>query len=135
MHKVLQAALLVLCASRAEAQPLAISGADCRKLARHVPDAGVEYRPGVDARGKAVAPADLNATPQIHVPDTISFDAAVDLRRFGVPAGSPLFQPNAQVGEIRIGRDGQVLFNGEPLGSPEIRALEAYCSRQVLRRR
>lgn len=31
----------------------------CRVLARHVPAADVEYRPGVDGRGRAVAPADM----------------------------------------------------------------------------
>jgi hypothetical protein len=74
-----------------------------------------------------VAPADINAAPQIRVPDTITFDAAVDLRRFGIPQTSPLFEPNVSIGRVDVLQDGRVLFNGERLGDPEVAALEELC--------
>lgn len=122
---------LVLWPALSAAQSLSITATECRQLVQHTPAADVTYKPGVDARGRAVAPADLNPAPQIRVPDTIVFDAGVDLRRYGVPTSSPLFQPNVKVGEVRVDKDGRTYFNGQPLGDPEIAALEAFCKRRL----
>lgn len=130
MKRLFLAACLVLTATPAVAQQVTITGIDCRKLARHTPAPDVAYRPGVDVRGRAVAPADINAAPQIRVPETITFDAAVDLRRFGIPQTSPLFQPNVSIGRVDVLQDGRVLFNGERLGDPEVAALEELCRQQ-----
>ncbi len=131
MKRLCIAVCLMGLAGAVPAQTITVTGVDCRKLARYVPPPGVEYQPGVDVRGRKVAPADLNAAPQIRVPETITFDAAVDLRRFGIPPGSPLFDPNVTVGEVRVGMDGRVLFNGQRLGDPEIAALEELCRERI----
>jgi hypothetical protein len=76
------------------AQPLAqaqtsfvISAEDCRLLARHTPDPGVEYQPGIDARGRKVVPADLGGRLPVHVPETFIIDIDVYLAdRPGIPA-------------------------------------------------
>ena len=128
MLRVCLAACLVMAAAPAWAQKVTITGVDCRKLVRHQPSADATYKPGVDARGRKVAPADINGAPQIRVPDTITFDAAADLRRFGIPATSPLFEPNVPLGRVDVLQDGRVFFNGERLGDPEIAALEELCS-------
>jgi len=63
----------------------------------------------------------------------VAFDVAVDLRRFGVPNGSPLYQPNVRLGEVRVDvLTGRTLYNGEALGNPEIEALREACRRQGL---
>ncbi|HEX2116637.1 MAG TPA: hypothetical protein VHM01_19710 [Alphaproteobacteria bacterium] len=129
MLRACLAACLIVVAAPAWAQKVTIAGIDCRKLIPHQPSADVAYKPGVDARGRPVAPADVNGAPQIRMPEVITFDAAVDLRRFGIPATSPLFQPNVSVGRVDVLRDGRIFFNGERLGSPEIAALEELCSR------
>ena len=118
MKQLCLAACLAVLAGPAMAQKVTISGVDCRRLVQHQPAPGVAYQPGVDARGRKVAPADINAAPQIRVPETITFDAAADLRRFGIPASSPLFQPNVHVGRVDVQQDGRVFFNGERLGNP-----------------
>ena len=130
MTRLCLAACLVVLAAPAMAQKVTITGVDCRRLARHMPAPDVAYKPGVDARGRAVAPADINAAPQIKVPETITFDAAADLRRFGIPPTSPLFEPNVSVGRVDVLRDGRVLFNGERLGDSEVAALEEFCRQQ-----
>ena len=56
-----------------------ISEMDCSQLVTHVASSDVSYRPGVDVNGNAVAPADLNAQPQISVPDVISIPVTIDL--------------------------------------------------------
>lgn len=118
----------------ARAETITLTGVDCRKLVRHVPSPDAAYRPGVDAYGRSVPPADLEDVPRIRIPDAITFDAAADLRRFGIPPSSPLFQPNVRIGEIRVESDGQVFFNGEPLQGREIAALEALCRERLLPR-
>lgn len=111
-----------------------VTAADCRRLfTEHRPAADVAYKPGVDVNGKPVAGADLNPAPQIKVPETVTFDIAVDLTRYGVPASSPLFQPNVKLGQVQMDlASGKVLYNGEPLGNPEIEALREACRRQGL---
>ena len=131
MKRFVLAACLLLVAAPAWAQKVTVSGADCRKLIRHSPAPDVAYKPGVDTRGRPVAPADINAAPQIRVPETITFDAAVDLRRFGIPNTSPLFQPHVGVGRVDVQQDGRVFFNGQRLGSPELAALEELCQAQL----
>lgn len=111
-----------------------VTGVDCRRLfVTHQPSADVAYKPGVDVHGKPVAPADLNPAPQIKVPETVAFDVAVDLRRFGVPQTSPLFQPSVKLGEVRVDvLTGKTLYNGEAIGNPEIEALREACKAQGL---
>ncbi len=118
----------------AESATIQVTGVDCRRLfVEHRPAPDVAYRPGVDVHGRPVVGADLNPTPQIRVPETVAFDVAVDLRRFGIAQTSPLFQPNVKLGEVRVDvASGRTLYNGEPLGNPEIEALREACRRQGL---
>ena len=120
-----------LAAAPGQAQTVTISAADCAKLATQVPAPDVAYQPGVDMHGRAVAPADLNASPSIRPPDTISFDVAVDLRRFGIAQSSPLFQPNVPLGRVSVEPNGRVLYNGQPIGNPETAALGELCRRRI----
>src|SRR5262245_35359682 len=75
------------------AQPqLQVTAADCRRLVQYVPSGDVNYRPGTDVYGRQVAPADLNPAPPLGPPQLMTVFIDADLRRFGVPATSPLFQ-------------------------------------------
>jgi len=120
--------------SAATPTKIEVTGVDCRRLfVTHQPSADVAYKPGVDVHGKPVAPADLNPVPQIKVPETVAFDVAVDLRRFGVPQTSPLFQPSVKLGEVRVDvLTGKTLYNGAAIGNPEIEALREACKAQGL---
>jgi hypothetical protein len=131
--------LLLLVALPALAQAPAatkvqVTAADCRRLFtehRAAPD--VAYKPGVDVNGRPVAGADLNPAPQIRVPDTVAMDIAIDVSRYGVPVNSPLYQPNIKLGEVRMDlASGRVLYNGQPLGNPELEALREACRREGL---
>ncbi len=131
--------LLLLLAVPAFAQAPAptkvqVTAADCRRLfTEHRPAPDVAYRPGVDVHGRPVVGADLNPTPQIKVPETVAFDIAIDLSKYGLPASSPLYQPNIKLGEVRMDlASGRVLYNGAPLGNPEIEALREACRREGL---
>ncbi len=114
--------------------PIRATPADCRRvLTEHRPAPDVAYQPGVDVRGRPVAGADLNPAPQFQVPDTVAFDIAVDLKKYGIASTSPLFQPNFKLGEVRMDvASGRVLYNGQPLGNPELEALREACRAQGL---
>ena len=124
-------------ATPAAAQSIYMDGVDCQRLTvTHVPAPDVAYKPGVDAQGRKVAPADLNGGgAQITVPDRITFDVAVDLRRFGIPSTSPLFQPNLPLGKVTVERDGRAFYNGQPLQSPEVEALRELCRQRGVAKR
>lgn len=53
--------------------------ATCRQLVDHVASPDVKYKPGTDAQGRKVAPADLKPRANIKVPETITIPITVDL--------------------------------------------------------
>lgn len=134
MRRILLILGLACVGAPAHAQTITVTGSDCARLVQHQPAPDVAYRPGVDVRGRPVASADLNPTPQIRVPETITFDIAVDLRRFGVSRTSPLYEPNLRLGTVTVGKDGRVYYDGQPLGDAENAALAEACRRQGGRR-
>lgn len=108
-----------------------ISHADCRYLARHQPASDVEYRPGVDVHGKAVAPADLPGSGGLQLRQGLTIDIELDLRQhLGLAENSPLLREDANIGVVEV-RDGEVYFNGQRLDAPEVGALEAVCEDEI----
>lgn len=126
-----------LVALPALAQKITMDGVDCQRLTvTHVPAPDVTYKPGVDAQGRKVAPADLNGgAAQFTVPDRITFDVAVDLRRYGIPSTSPLYEPNLPLGKVTVERDGRAFYNGQPLQNQEVEALREICKQRGATRR
>lgn len=66
---------------------IVITKVDCSRLIRHVPAADVAYQPGVDARGRAVAPADMpgsgaNALPNL-LSDVLEFPVTINPIAYG----------------------------------------------------
>ena len=117
---------------------LVISDRDCAAFRPYVQDPSVEYKVGVDSHGNAVAPADLGGGLQVS-PD-ISFPVTVDIRpwtelngrlaqrhRQNQPAYELGTGTEATVGTVTV-RDGQVLFNGQPLSSPYENAIAQACT-------
>ncbi len=128
---------LVFCLPKetwAEALEVRISRADCARLVAHVPGDDVAYRPGVDARGRPVAPADLDGTPTLALPESYRIRIEVDSDdRFGIPATAGRYDADIAVGEALVEADGRVLFNGQPLQSDEAFELGRRC-RELLGR-
>jgi hypothetical protein len=107
-----------------------VTRSDCARLVTHVPDPGVAYQPGVDVRGRPVAPADLGGTPRIKLPEEVEVPVTLDmLARYGLPANSSLYKlDDTVIGTARVRvRDGRAWFNGEPLGDEESFALALAC--------
>jgi len=111
-----------------------VTANDCRRVVTHVAAADVEYRPGVDAHGRKVAPADLGGTPQVEIPDTITFDLQLDLEELaGPPPPGPVGEVFGRpvLGHISI-RGNKVYFNDRLLGDLAEAELARKC-REMLR--
>ena len=116
---------------------LVITDRDCDAFRPYVEDPSVEYKPGVDAHGDAVAPPDLNGG--IQVSPNVSFPITVDIRPWTnlnaqAPQGAGSTPPpytlgtgtEASVGTVSV-QDGKVFFNGQQLSSPYENAVAQAC--------
>ncbi len=102
----------------------------CRFIANYQDGDAAAYQPGVDVKGDAVAPADLNP-PIIIIEQPIVVPIEIDiLERFDIvaPEGVEL---KPEFARIAIHRDGRVEFNGQ-----EITQRSAFvCSQERLKAR
>jgi hypothetical protein len=117
---------------------IVITKVDCSRLIRHTPAPDVAYRPGVDAKGRAVAPADVpgsgaNAIPGL-VPDVLEIPLTIKPMQGATYAKRGAGDSQATLGTVRYDMNkGTFTFNGEPLGSAEQEELARACARQGVR--
>jgi len=99
----------------------------CQTLTRHRPAADVEYKPGVDVRGRPVAPADLPGSTGSAPIDRFDIPVTLDLaKRMGLRAPTGGLRGDAQIGWLTL--DGnRLFFNGQPIGDVAQAELYAYC--------
>lgn len=124
--------VLAVAAAPAAAQTLVVRPEVCAALTAHVPDPGVAYKPGLDARGRAVAPADL---PGFGGPafDEVALQLTVDLRkRLGIKLDETLFPGGVELGYVTV-RGGRAYYNGTPLAAGSEAALASLCRGRGLR--
>lgn len=103
----------------------------CQSLIEYKEPAGVEYQPGVDAKGRYVPPADLNGTPEVKLPDSIDVPLTLDvLENSGITA------PAGIEGKLPLGKltfkGNAVYLNGQRLGGRDTAALEQACRKAGL---
>lgn len=134
MRYILTIALVLALPAVAAAEKLAISKSECRKLVRHEPSADVAYRPGVDVRGRRVAPADLGGGFQVAPPDEIEIPITVELDKTIGAAASGLYKPEAKIGKV-VYKNGRAWYNGRPLGTGASAEVVAACRRRLKGRR
>ncbi|WP_448202941.1 hypothetical protein [Azospirillum sp. sgz302134] len=120
--------LLIAVAVLPHAAAAQIDLSACRYLTRHRPAPDVEYTPGVDVRGRAVAPADLpgsagSATPPERFDIPITLDLA---RRMGIRVPGGGLPAGTDVGTLTV-QGGRLFFNGQPIGGAAEADLYAYC--------
>lgn len=73
-------ALAMAVPAAAEQVQVTIAKRDCARLVRHSPSADVAYQPGVDAKGRKVAPADVpgSAGDIKWLPDVLEFPVSIN---------------------------------------------------------
>ena len=129
-------ALICLLVTPAVAQQprVIVSKEDCKRLVRHHPSADVEYKPGVDVRGKAVAPADLQGCRPLKLPDSYEFDITFRVfERLGIEVPTGLGESELKVGTVSVDKRGNVSFNGELLGDDQEAAIAEACQELMKR--
>ncbi len=135
-------ALLALAPVAGRGETITVTATTCAALANYVPAPDVAYRPGVDAEGNAVVPADLGGAPPIRVPDFFSVAITVEVaHRLGIPVfpdpanpQNDLYKPEAAIGVVTY-TDGRFEFNGQPLQDDAEAELAALCQRAHSHRR
>lgn len=105
---------------------------DCETLvpdAAYHPDPGedIAYKPGVDADGAPVVPADTVSQPTFTFPETISIPLQLNItQRFGIDYGlGTKMEPT--LGSIEIHADGRISYNGEPLAEDLQQKIKTIC--------
>ncbi|CAO3429860.1 hypothetical protein [Azospirillum doebereinerae] len=121
---VLMATMIAAPPAVAQGRP-AVDFSACQTLTRHRPAADVEYKPGVDARGRPVAPADLPGSAPAVPLDRFDIPVSGDLARV-MGLNVPGRDSNVQVGWLTLD-EGRLFFNGQPVGGPAEAELYTYC--------
>jgi hypothetical protein len=103
----------------------------CKALVKHVPDADVAYRPGVDVHGNPVAPADLPGNPTLELPDKITIPLTANLMKtLNFNANEYPFtlmkRDDINMGTLTLEGD-RVSFNGKPLTDDQQDKLAILC--------
>lgn len=110
------------------AEGITVSKRDCRRVTAYQPSGDVDYKPGVDARGNAVAGANLPGSVIIEAPKTITIPLTLELADlFALPPG---MEAEAGIGTVKydIG-SGKLEYNGQPLTDPQMAAIAAACAK------
>jgi len=120
------AGLALLGVSQASAGKVKMSGKDCRRLIQDRARADVNYKPGVDVRGRKVRSANVKSSHGIKLPRTIEFDIAFNPLK-GTSA-SRFGETSASVGKVKYDMNkGTFTFNGQPIGDREQAKLARAC--------
>lgn len=90
---------------------------ECRILPEHKAANDVTYQPGVDVRGKAVVPADINADPMGISAQTIIVPLTVDLAKRLQNQNIAGLEMEGTLGFLEIASSGRVTYNGQDLTS------------------
>ncbi len=112
---------------------ITVSEKNCERIQKHIARDDVTYKPGVDVRGRPVAPADLQDN-RLKLPDTITIDLSLPLQDLYAPGNQPpdlLKNADVQVGKIDYHiNSGKLLFNGQELSDPAMHAIAEECRKQ-----
>lgn len=112
---------------------LVVGKEDCKRLLGHQPAPDVAFQPGIDVRGRKVAPADLPPASPLALPKEIAIDIGVDLaEKYGTGVkddGTQRYSAATQtLGVVKIDTlSGRVTWNGKPLDGADIEAIRKAC--------
>lgn len=110
----------------AQAETITITSDACAYATEYQKDPGVDYQPGVDAEGNAVAPADLDGQGGFMPwPQDITIPLALDLQN-SLHLSSKLTGTDALIGTVEY-KNGKLSFNGEPINDASRTDIIAAC--------
>lgn len=104
-----------------------VSLEDCRPVTVHVPSPDTAYKPGVDAEGNPVVPADLDPRPDFSVSEPLIIRLSLPLAALADLGLDPrLDEAEVDLGRI-VWREGRLYWNGRPLDSAAQNAVARAC--------
>lgn len=115
-----------------------ISPSACRKVTVGSTSPDVEYKPGVDVKGRAVVPAEgpgggLDPAMGRKILDVIRIPISVDLaKRMGLGGNGTRFGSEIPLGEVTL-RGNQMYLDGAPLTNTEQNQISEACRRAGFR--
>jgi hypothetical protein len=127
--------VIVLLAMPALAQsppPVTIAESECRNLTIHQPAPDVKYRPGTDAQGRQVAPADLGNRQRFQPPKEFTIDVTRKLA--GQTSAPNSFKAEANILQLKV-RDGKIYYGDQQLGDRDQRAIAEACAEMMKAKR
>lgn len=118
--------LLLLIASPALAAEPVVDVQLCREMLSHTPRDDVAYKPGVDVKGRPVAPADLQTTQDYNflkqvaeIPLTIDLAQRLSLDTAGL-------EMKTELPPLQMRPDGRIFWNGQDITQQAV----YYCEGQ-----
>jgi hypothetical protein len=120
-----------LAAAQTQGGTISVGPQPCAAVAQLKPVPGAAYVPGVDARGNAVAPADLPSGGNAELSTALTQQLPIKitsalLGKYGIPATAQPFGGRAEIGYVTV-RDGKAYLDGTPLTPPETASLADAC--------
>lgn len=117
-------------AAMADERRVVITAQDCSRLVEHKPAPDVAYRPGIDVRGRSVAPADLPGSRiDVQPPKEIEFEVSFNPLKGGA---ARFGETTLGVGRLRYDlAKGEITLNGQPLSDPELAEIARKCQNIV----
>lgn len=112
-------------AALAQTPTITIAESECRNLTIYQPSPDVKYKPGTDAQGRQVAPADLGNRQRFQPPKEITID--VTRRLVGSNAANSPFKAEANILQLKV-KDGKAYYGDQPLGDRDQRAIAQACA-------
>ncbi len=125
------AGLLLAAPALAQSPQVTIAESECRNLTIHTPSPDVKYRPGTDAQGRAVAPADLGNRQRFQPPKEFTIDVTRRLASQNSSLSS--FKAEASILQLRV-KDGRVYYGDQQLGDRDQRAIAQACAEMMKQR-
>ena len=123
---VAAALLLATGYSQATSTKVKMSARDCRKLVQHQGQANVNYKPGVDVRGRKVAGADLAGENKLKLPSKVEFNIAFNPLKGS--AASRFGETSASMGKVKYDISKNAFtFNGQPMNDKAMADMARKC--------
>ena len=122
------AGLVAAAPAFAQAPSVTIAESECRNLTIHQPSPDVKYKPGTDAQGRQVAPADLGNRQRFQPPKEFTIDVPRRLASQNSSVSS--FKAEANILQLKV-KDGRVYYGDQQLGDRDQRAIAQACAEMM----
>lgn len=109
-----------------------ISIEDCHRLLAENTKNDATYKPGVNVRGEAVAPADISPVMEIFAKQTIDINFGIDIAKKYFPDPNDAVTVNALLATVSIDAGNKIIeINGKPLDKGDSLIIKKACKMAV----